>query len=50
MKMRKRQQEQEQETSWNFLPKQTPKRWTWTLEDPSTWIDDGQEKPEADQE
>lgn len=31
------------ESSWNF-PKQFPKRRTWTLDDPYTWVDDGQDE------
>lgn len=45
-----RRQEEEQKQSWNFFPKTTPKRWTWTLEDPRTWVDDGEQEEEENRE
>lgn len=39
-------EEKEQESNWNFLPKKSPKKWTWSLGDPTTWYEEEEEKKE----
>lgn len=42
--------QEEKPYGWPHAPLKTPKRWTWTLSDPRTWVDDEEQEEEKREE